>query len=461
MVIMKFGGTSVGSVEAIKRVATIIESRKDKHPIVVVSAVGKVTDKLVDLARYAAKKQPAKVDEILDGIRILHQEMMENLGLTEKGFDKVLTRTLETLQEICATLNRTGEIVKHLYDDLLSYGEYLSSNMLACYLDHYVMKAVMADARDILVTDSQFSKAQPMFDESAANAQKRLLPLVKEGKVPVVQGFVGRDTFGRTTTLGRGGSDYSATLIGAMLHADVVEIWSDVDGVLTADPSLVLEAKRIKRMTFQEAAELAYFGAKVLHPATLLPAVKRNIPVYVLNSMRPGDDGTLITSTSPNRGNGDSCIVKSIAYKENLTVVTVTSTRMLMAHGFLASIFEIFNKYQTAIDLVSTSEVSVSMTIDNTEKLHDIKRELGHFSQVDVATGRAIVCLVGERMKITAGMPGKIFKLLDNTNIYLISQGASDINISFVIDESDLPLVIKTLHAHFFSGNLDPEVFAV
>ncbi len=460
MVIMKFGGTSVGSVDAIKRVASIIESRKEQQPVVVVSAVGKVTDKLVDLAAFATQKDTAKVEEILDGIQKLHEEMLANLGLLDMGFDRVLNESLDALRDICSTMARTGRIVKHLDDDLLSYGEYLSSNMLVCYLDNYVLKSQMADARDILVTDSQFGKAQPVYDKSSARAKKVLIPLVDKGTVPVMQGFIGRDSFGRTTTLGRGGSDYSATLIGAMLGAEKVEIWSDVDGVLTADPSLVKEAKRIRLMTFQEAAELAYFGAKVLHPATLLPAVQHNIPVYVLNSMRSGDSGTLITASAAG-DDGDSCIVKSIAYKENLTVVTVTSTRMLMAHGFLASIFQIFNNHQTAIDLVATSEVSVSMTVDHTEKLPDITRELTHFADVDVVTGRAIVCLVGERMKITAGMPGEIFALLKDTNIYLISQGASDINISFVIDDTDLPHVIEVLHSHFFSRDLDPKVFAV
>ncbi|HPI74617.1 MAG TPA: aspartate kinase, partial [bacterium] len=291
-------------------------------------------------------------------------------------------------------------------------------------------------------------------------ARKTLMPLVNRAVVPVMQGFVGADADGRTTTLGRGGSDYSATLIGAMLNAAAVEIWTDVDGVLTADPTLVPEAKRIRRMTFQEAAELAYFGAKVLHPASLLPAVGKNIPVSVLNSQRPEADGTLI---SPKLIESDSkeCVVKSIAYKEDITVVTVTSTRMLMAYGFLSSIFEIFNRYQTSVDLVTTSEVSVSVTIDQKDRLAEIQRDLSHFSQLEVQSHKAIVCLVGQRMRRTAGMPGLIFSILSDIPIHLISQGASEINISFVVDERDLPVVVRSLHKRFFSGPLDPEIFVV
>jgi len=282
--------------------------------------------------------------------------------------------------------------------------------------------------------------------------------MVAANKIPVIQGFIGRDGSGKITTLGRGGSDYSASLFGAMLDVDCVEIWSDVSGVLTADPSLVPDAKRILLMSFQEAAELAYFGAKVLHPATMLPAVEKGIPLFVLNSIHPEQGGTQIALSSdidPDKG----CVVKSIAYKEGLTVITVHSTRMLMAHGFMLSIFQIFEKYKTRVDLVATSEVSVSITIDNTEHLEEIKNELNAFATVGIVHNKAIVCLVGQYLKRTTGMPARIFSLLGDVRIHLISQGASEINISFVIDESDLERVIKRLHGHFFAQGTNPEIF--
>jgi aspartate kinase len=278
-------------------------------------------------------------------------------------------------------------------------------------------------------------------------------------QVPVLQGFIGADSKGRVTTLGRGGSDYSATFLAAAVGADAVEVWTDVDGIMTADPSLVPEARCIRWMTFQEAAELAYFGAKVLHPSTILPAVQRGIPVRVLNSMVPDEEGTEIVSNLEESQNGPG-MVKSIAYKEGLTVLVIRSTRMLMAYGFLAFIFELFNRYETSIDLVSTSEVSVSVTVDNLERIDEILRELSSVAEVEVSHEKAIVCLVGESICQSPGMAADIFGELEKVRIHMISQGASKINISFVIDESDLPLVINRLHKRFFSGPLEESLFA-
>jgi len=461
MIVMKFGGTSVADAKAIGRVSGIIKSRLERRPVVVVSAVGHITDHLVTLSEVAAMKNRGKVEASIAAILAKHKEIMEELGVSQtESLQKAVQEAEDHLKSVCATIMQAGEVAKYIMDELLSIGEFLSANIVSAHLQSIGIDSCMADAREIMVTNCQFGKAQPMFAKSADKAKQVLLPLAEKNIVPVTQGFVGRDSYGRTTTLGRGGSDYSATLIGAMLNAEKVEIWSDVDGVLTADPSLVPDAKRIRYMSFREAAELAYFGAKVLHPSTILPAVERGIPVYVLNSMRPEDCGTKIAeSVSVNGGNG--CIVKSIAYKENISVIAITSTRMLMAHGFMATIFDIFNRYQTSVDLVSTSEVSVSITVDNAEKLNEIKRELGRFAQVEVQHNKAIVCLVGEQMRKTPGMPARIFSAVQDVEIHLISQGASEINISFVIDESLLPQVVTRLHQEFFSGELDPKVFAV
>ena len=459
MIVMKFGGTSVQDANAIRRVGKIIESRLDRNPAVVVSAMGKITDELLTLAEAAAKKDRQKMLQSISSIFQRHENVIAELNITD---DPELMQALEKarndLTGIAEKIFHAGQLTPHLSDQLVSLGEFLSANILAAFLRTQNIKGAFVDARDVIVTDSQFGKAVPLFAESQKRAKVNLEPVLQQKAVPVLQGFVGMDSYGRTTTLGRGGSDYSATFIGSLLKAEEVEIWSDVDGILTADPTLVPEAKRIRFMSFQEAAELAYFGAKVLHPNTLLPAIERGIPVYVLNSTRPDDSGTLITY---NGIKSRQYVVKSIAYKEDITIITVTSTRMLMAHGFLATIFDIFDRYQTPVDLVSTSEVSVSMTIDQIGKLQDICRDLSRFSQVDVEHDKAIVCLVGEGMKNTPGMATRIFSVLADVPIHLISQGASEINISFVIDQNRLQEVVSSLHNKFFSGELDPNIFAV
>jgi aspartate kinase len=456
MIVMKFGGTSVGSAAALRRVAEIIRTRLKKKPVIVLSAVTKITDKLIKQSQAAIAKDEKSVLKFLLDIEKIHQNIRNELNLSHpQDFTDVLNNSLSRCRQICELLGQNSNTSKQLQDELLSFGEFLSTNLLSCYLRDIGINGVFTDIRDILLTDSTFGKAKPQLGESIEKARTILIPLIENGRVPVVQGFVGRDRNGITTILGRGGSDYTATLVGAMLDAVTVEIWSDVDGVLTADPSLVPQAKQIRAMSFQEAAELAYFGAKVLHPATILPAIERNIPVIVLNSLHPDIPGTMISKAKRR----SLCTVKSIAYKEKLKIITVTSTRMLMAYGFMASIFDIFNKYHTSIDLVSTSEVSVSVTIDNSENLTAIIQELSQFAQVEVEHDKAIVCVVGEQIKDTPGMPAKIFGLLEDVRIYLISQGASDINISFVIDEKDLPRVIRELHDYFFNGELDPEIF--
>jgi len=460
MIVMKFGGTSVADAAAIQKVAEIIKARIDKKPIVVVSAIGGLTDNLVALSVEARNKNMSKVKEVITIVEKKHSTIIKELGLdTKDSLLKMLADTVNQLERVCTAISKAESVQKDFVDELLSTGEYLSSHIIASYLDSIGMNGVWADAREILVTDSTYGSAIPLISESSDKVKVNLLPFMADNKVPVMQGFIGRDKQGKITTLGRGGSDYTASLIGAMLDVDAVEIWSDVSGVLTADPSLVPEAKRILLMSFQEAAELAYFGAKVLHPATMLPAVDKGIPIYVLNSMKPEQGGTKIALSS-DIDEDKICIVKSIAYKEALTVITVNSTRMLMAHGFMASIFEIFEKYNTAVDLVATSEVSVSITIDNTEHLEEIKNELCTFANVAAVSNKAIVSLVGQHLKRTSGMPAKIFGLLGDVRIHLISQGASEINISFVIDEADLSRVIQRLHDFFFGNSFNPEIFA-
>ncbi|MFI5105966.1 MAG: aspartate kinase, partial [Terriglobales bacterium] len=346
-------------------------------------------------------------------------------------------------------------ISRKVTDAIAGFGERVSSKIAAAAFSQRGIDATHVDSRRCIVTDDTFGKAIPQFEETNARLVETVKPLLERNRVPVMGGFIGATRGGIGTTLGRGGSDFSAAIVGAGLDATRIEIWTDVDGMMTTDPSLCPQARRIKNISFEEAAELAYFGAKVLHPATLLPAIQKNIPVLILNSRNPKCEGTRITATAPKSKN----IFKAIAAKKRITVVDVVATRMLMAHGFLKSIFEVFANHRCPVDMVSTSEVSVSVTVDSNESIAAIAADLGKLADVKYDGRKAIVCLVGENIRNTPGIAAKVFGAIPEVNIQMISQGASEINISFVIDEADVPQVVSRLHQVFFT-DVDPAVFA-
>ena len=313
----------------------------------------------------------------------------------------------------------------------------------------------MVDSRECVVTDAEHMRAAPLMEETNQRLKSKVQPVLDKGRVPVMGGFIGATKAGITTTIGRGGSDYSAAIVGAGLGAERIEIWTDVDGMMTTDPNMCPEARRIKVISFDEAAELAYFGAKVLHPATVLPAIQRNIPVYVLNSRNPGCEGTRISARVPHCRN----FFKAIAAKKRITIIDVAAPRMLLAHGFLRAIFEAFDRHRVAVDVVSTSEVSVSLTVDSNESIPALAADLAKLADVKYEGRKAIVCLVGENLRETPGIAARVFGELSDVKIRMISQGASEINLTFVIEEDEVPQVIRRLHKTFFS-DLDPEVFA-
>jgi aspartate kinase len=273
---------------------------------------------------------------------------------------------------------------------------------------------------------------------------------VAAGEVPVIGGFIGATASGVTTTLGRGGSDYSAAIFGACLGVDEIQIWTDVDGMLTADPRVVKEPKLVPQLSFAEASELAYFGAKVLHPSTILPAVAKNIPVRILNSRRPEVTGTIITADGRKDG-ADSATLTALACKRGVTVVDITSTRMLMAHGFLRRLFEVFERFKTAVDVVTTSEVSVSVTVDNPRRLDDVVSNLRNFAAVACEPDMAIVCVVGENLRVDPALFARAVAALDRIPLRLVSQAASRRNITFVLRDADAPEAMNRLHGEFFS----------
>ena len=454
---MKFGGTSIESAEALERVAGIVAGRASRQPVVVVSAMGKTTDRLLGAGASAAAGKLDDALEELGSLKAFHQRETRALIEPEarERLDRHFDQHFEELEDLLRGLALSGSISPRSSDLLSSFGERLSSFVVTLVLEAQGLPAEHVDARRVIITDDRFSEASPLFEETNRRIGGVIAPLIAAGRLPVMGGFIASTADGATSTLGRGGSDFTASIVGAGLGASEVEIWTDVDGVMTADPSIIASARRIKLMSFAEAAELAYFGARVLHPSTMIPAIEGSVAVRVLNSRKPEVEGTLIVAENPD---GHS-IVKSVAYKENITVVEVRSTRMLMAHGFLAKIFEIFERYETAVDMVTTSEVSVSLTIDNPGRLPEIVHELGQFAEVGQTPGQVIMCVVGDHIRYTPGIAGKIFKAVDGINIRMISQGASRLNLSFVVDESDLRAAVAALHETLFA-EIDEKVFA-
>ncbi len=455
MIVMKFGGTSVESAAAIERVAAIVKGRAERRPIVVVSAMGKTTNKLLAIASAAiAGKREDYIGQIHD-LRDFHsREARMVVPLAQRAeLDRTLDEQFQELTELVKGLAVLGELTPRSIDAISSYGERLSSYIVTLAFRHFGMNASHLDSRHLVITDRRHTQAAPNLPETYARLKATVPPLAREGVV-VMGGFIGSTEDGVTTTLGRGGSDFTASIVGAGIDAEAIEIWTDVDGMLTADPTILSGGHRVKAISFAEAAELAYFGAKVLHPATVVPAIEKNIPVLILNSRRPDVPGTRITAETVACDN----VVKSIACKRKITLVNIHSTRMLMAHGFLRRMFEVFDRYETPVDMVSTSEVSVSLTIDNTRHLDSIASELRGFAEVDVEHDAAIVCLVGENIRFTPGVARRVFNALDGINIRMISQGASLLNISIVVAEADLVRSVKSLHGEFFS-ELDPAVF--
>lgn len=455
MIVMKFGGTSVESAAAIARVASIVKARVAERPVVVVSAMGKTTNRLLAIAAAAIDGKRDEYIRQIHDLRDFHsREARQVVPLADRAeLDRTLDDHFQELTELVKGLAVLGELTPRSIDAISSYGERLSSYIVALAFRHFGMQAAHVDARRVIVTDSRHTQAAPLFAETYARLEKTIPPLAA-GHVVVLGGFIGSTENGVTTTLGRGGSDYTASIVGAGVGAREIQIWTDVDGMLTADPTILPGGHRVKTISFAEAAELAYFGAKVLHPATVVPAIEKNIPVLILNSRRPEVPGTRIIPEAVHCGN----VVKSIACKRRITLVNIHSTRMLMAHGFLRRIFEIFDRHETAVDMVATSEVSVSLTIDNTGRLAGILSELRQFSEVSIEDNQAIVCLVGENIRHTPGVAGRVFGALNGTNIRMISQGASLLNLSLVVAEENLTGAVGSLHREFFS-QLDENVF--
>jgi aspartate kinase len=460
LVVMKFGGTSVEDAVAINRTAGIVRGRLKKGltPIVVVSAMARVTDQLLAAASAAGRGDRAGALAITARLRNRHLETA--CALVSPPTMSELGPWIETefcsLDEVLRGLAAVGELTPRINDMVVSAGERLSSRMIAETFRQRELDAIYIDARRCIITDSQHGKAIPQDALIEQRLKQHVLPHASEGRVCVMGGFIGATEKGVTTTLGRGGSDFTAALVGGGLDAGSIEIWTDVNGIMTSDPRICPNALRVKTISFEEAAELAYFGAKVLHPATILPAVKKNIPVRVLNSRNPENEGTRIISLAPHCRSP----FKSIAVKRRLTIIDVVASRMLMSHGYLKAIFDVFDKHKCPVDMVSTSEVSVSLTVDSNDKLPEIAADLSQLADVKYEGRKALVCMVGENIRGQNGIAARVFQAIRHVNVRMISQGASEINMSFMIEEDDAEEAIRSLHAEFF-GDPDPEIFDV
>jgi aspartate kinase len=459
MIVMKFGGTSVADVAAVERLMAIVRASRQaaiqpespdwRGPIVVVSALGGATDKFLGLAADAGAGDLEAARRTIEQLRVRHHDVSAVItdATERREVEAFIDREFDELGRIVGALAVLREVTPRWLDAMAATGEILSSRMVAAALGSHGLPAGWVDARQALVTTGEHTAAPPLMEETTAALTASMDPILAERRIPVIGGFVGATRDGVTTTLGRGGSDYSAAIVGACLGASEIQIWTDVDGMLTADPRIVRDVQVVPHLSFAEASELAYFGAKVLHPATIQPAVARNIPVRILNSRRPHDAaGTLITRDRPPSDRP----LTAVASKTGVTVVDITSTRMLMAHGFLRRIFEVFEDHRTPVDVVTTSEVSVSVTVDDRRRLPEIMDALREVAEVTREDDMAIICGVGEGLQRDPGFVASLLEAVGDVPIRMVSQAAARRNVTLVIRETDLETVLTRVHERFF-----------
>ena len=434
--ILKFGGTSVQDTQAMRRLGEIVATRSGER-VVIVSALAKVTDALVKLSELCEQGSRVEALSLVDQLEARHEGVARDLNVS---FDSLKIHFSE-LKSMVEALSVLKEVSPRSRDAILSTGELCSSRLVALSLGS---ACEWFDARQGVVTSGDFGVAKVNFPATREALQSRVATILKS-KVVLSQGFIGATEQGATTTLGRGGSDYSAAVFGASLDADKVEIWTDVSGILSTDPRIVPEARVLERIHFTEAAEMAYFGAKVLHPATIYPALERKIPVWILNSKEPAHHGTEISFETSARARG----LCGITFKRNISLLNIQSTRMLGAHGFLKSVFDVFAKHSLSVDLIATSEVSVSLTLDpqsDRSAIMAVQKELSGFADVSLADGKAMVSVIGGGIKHTPGLAARIFSQIEDVNVQMISMGASELNISFVVDGGHCDDVVSRLH---------------
>jgi len=452
MIVIKFGGTSVGDAQRVAQAIDIVAARQERKPIVVVSALAGVTNDLVAASEAARGGDIERVNEIISAVRQRHEDVA--MRLVQQKFDffesfiRQLDKQIDQIHTILHGIALLGEITPRARDKVTGIGEKLSSVLFAYSMMMRALPGEHVDSEEVVVTDARFGEAAPLMDQTRAAAERVLRPLVDRNLIPVMGGFIGRTCEGAATTLGRGGSDYSAAIIGASVGAEEIQIWTDVDGLMTCDPRLIPAARVIDEISYVEAAELAWFGAKVLHPRTIAPAVAERIPIRVLNTHNNAAAGTLITEQGGTQGAGP----RAIAVKRGVTIVHMTSNKMLGAHGFLASLFAVFEALEISVDLITTSEVSVSVTIDDPRNLPELVRRLAPVADVQTLADRAIVAIVGRNLMRDSAVGASVFEAMRGIPMSMFSLGMSGLNLSIVVDETDADRAVRTVHAALFEA---------
>lgn len=451
MLVIKFGGTSVGDADRVANAIDIVAERRQQKPIVVVSALSGVTNNLVDASEAACAQDPKRVAQIIAAVKQRHEDVALRLVQQKsdffESFIKQLDKQIEEIDTILRGIALLGEITPRARDKVMSIGEKLSSVLFAYTM---MMRSLPADhvhSEQVIWTDDRFGGATPNMDLTREAAKRVLLPLLERNRIPVMGGFIGRTEAGATTTLGRNGSDYSAAIVAAAIGADEVQIWTDVDGLLTCDPRVVPSARVIDRLSFDEAAELASFGAK-LHPRTLEPAMAANIPVRVLNTHNPASPGTLISRVVENAQSGP----RSIARKKGVAVVNITSNTMLGTHGFLARLFAAFEKLAISVDLITTSEVSVSVTVDEKHDLDKLAERLREVADVAIEDNQCIIAVVGTNLLADSRVGARVFEALRGMRVKMVSLGRSGLNLSLVVDDAEADRAVESIHHALFEA---------
>jgi aspartate kinase len=453
MIVIKFGGTSVGSADRVATAIEIVAERQDRQPIVVVSALAGVTNDLVACSEAACAGDMERVNDIVYRVQMRHEDVAMRLVQQKEDFFetflKNLRRQIDEIRTILHGIALLREITPRAKDKVMATGEKLSSVLFAYSMMMRALPGAHVDSEEVVVTDAKFGEASPLMDETRAAAGRVLLPVAERRHIPVMGGFIGRTKDGATTTLGRGGSDYSAAIVGAAVGAEEIQIWTDVDGMMTCDPRLIPGARVIDRISYTEAAELAWFGAKVLHPKTIAPAVERNIPVRVLNTHNVSSLGTLVSAQGDERDAGP----RAVAVKRGVSVVHMTSSRMLGAYGFLAKLFAIFGELQVSVDLITTSEVSVSVTVDDTHNIDALRARLQENGiDVSVRENQCIIAIVGRNLMLDSMVGARVFEALRGTPMSMFSLGTSGLNLSIVCDEKDADAAVRAVHAVLFEA---------
>ena len=458
MIVMKFGGTSTQDAEAMRNVARIVKSRIDQQPIVVISAVARATNMLEFAGKSAAEGKLAEAQTTVSEFVARHDDIVEMLvtdPYRKSALKAAIVQAGNELGDIVKGVAILRELTPRTLDSIYCYGELLSSRLVAAALEEINVPSEWVDTKDFLITDERHTRAMPIMDIVEEKLQNRIVPLVAQGKVVVTQGFIGMTPSGRRTTMGRESSDYSATIIGAGIGATDVEIWTDVDGILTADPAVVEIPKKLRILPFQEAFELAYFGAKVLHPNTMLPAVDRNIPIQIYNSRRPGQSGTTVTATSDE----NTGLVKSIAYKRNIVQLTISPLKRFGIYIFWEHVFNILTRYNAVPLMTSTSEYSMSIALEGRQNLQPIVHELQEVADVECTDGRAVLCLVGANLRGAPLVMRRVFDGLDGDEIYMMSFGATASSIGILLDDKAVLQAVRRLHKEFFEADSNTDLF--